>query len=360
MSQDLCQITKPTLLVKENILRRNIEKMVSKLPNLDKFRPHFKTHQNISIGRIFREFGTKKITVSSITMAKFFAADGWKDITIAIPINLREIDEINDLAKIVKLGLIIDSIEAAEFLIKNIKYPINLWLEINVGQNRSGFDCKNLDEIKKSAKKILSQKNNLIILQGILTHAGHSYSCKNKKEIKKLYQNSLAKMNLIKSTIKTKNWQPLISIGDTPCCSIIDSFDEVDEIRPGNFVYYDISQEKTGSCTQKDIAVAIALPVISINEARCEAVVYGGAIHLSKEFIHEKSQDNYGAMVLFKNGKWQPLPKQNKLVKLSQEHGILKLENNILKDLKIGDLIYIQPIHSCLSADLLKENTIIF
>jgi len=32
----------------------------------------------------------------------------------------------------------------------------------------------------------------------------------------------------------------LISYGDTPSCSIAENFDEVDEIRPGNFVFYDV------------------------------------------------------------------------------------------------------------------------
>ncbi|MDD4646297.1 MAG: alanine racemase, partial [Bacteroidales bacterium] len=62
------------------------------------FRPHFKTHQSLTIGRWFREAGTRYITESSLVAAGYFASDGWNDITVAIPVNLREIDQINRLA----------------------------------------------------------------------------------------------------------------------------------------------------------------------------------------------------------------------------------------------------------------------
>jgi len=359
MSIDFASITQPTLLVCRAIVERNIKKMAAKLSNKTTFRPHFKTHQNLEIGNIFRKHGVTKIAVSSLDMANFFAADGWDDITISIPANLRQIDQINELAKKINLSLIVDSTESAEFLLAHIKHPINLWLEINVGQNRSGFDCDKIEEIKNCTDKIL-QKNHLIKLQGILTHAGHSYACKGEKEISDLYFETLKKLQKIKAAIATKTWQPLISFGDTPCCSVIKSFDEIDEIRPGNFVYFDISQKEIGSCAQEDIAVAAALPVISLHPERNEVVLYGGAVHLSKEFLEKDGQANYGNIVTFKNDKWLALTEENKIIRLSQEHGILKSNPNFLKTLKIGDLIYVSPVHSCLTADLLRNNTIIF
>ena len=59
------------------------------------FRPHFKTHQSKKVGEWFREEGVDKITVSSVSMAKYFIEHNWKDITIAFPFNILEIDDIN-------------------------------------------------------------------------------------------------------------------------------------------------------------------------------------------------------------------------------------------------------------------------
>ncbi len=33
-----------------------------------------------------------------------------------------------------------------------------------------------------------------------------------------------------------------ICIGDTPCCSAADDFAAIDQISPGNFVFYDLMQ----------------------------------------------------------------------------------------------------------------------
>ena len=64
------------------------------------FRPHFKTHQSHLIGQWFREEGVTKITASSLSMAAYFAEDGWDDITVAFPVNIREMDTINELARV--------------------------------------------------------------------------------------------------------------------------------------------------------------------------------------------------------------------------------------------------------------------
>jgi D-serine deaminase-like pyridoxal phosphate-dependent protein len=74
-----------------------------------RFWPHFKTHQSYHVGRIFREFGVEAITVSSVDMASYFAADGWKDILIAFPLSILEIGEIGRLAFRCSLGLLVES-----------------------------------------------------------------------------------------------------------------------------------------------------------------------------------------------------------------------------------------------------------
>ena len=42
-------------------------------------------------------------------------------------------------------------------------------------------------------------------------------------------------------------------------------------------------QLELGSCGEADVAAAVACPVVAVHAVRLEVVVYGGAIHLSKE-----------------------------------------------------------------------------
>jgi D-serine deaminase-like pyridoxal phosphate-dependent protein len=44
---------------------------------------------------------------------------------------------------------------------------------------------------------------------------------------------------------------------------------------------------------------------------------------------------------------------------VTQEHGIVHLEPEDLGRLRIGDLLVLCPVHSCLAADLLRSETVL-
>jgi D-serine deaminase-like pyridoxal phosphate-dependent protein len=151
-----------------------------------------------------------------------------------------------------------------------------------------------------------------------------------------------------------------ISIGDTPSCSILSDFGEVEEIRPGNFVYYDVMQLEIGSCREEEIAVAIACPVVAIYSERSEIVVYGGAVHLSKEGLATKNGGrHFGLIALPENRGWGSIQKGCYVSSISQEHGVIKADGSLIKKIHRGDLLMILPVHSCLSANLLKHDMLI-
>ena len=119
------EITRPTLLLNKEIALRNIENMVRKAENLHlNFRPHFKTHQSAEVGEWFRAAGVCCITVSSLTMANYFAEFGWDDITIAFSVNIPEIPEINELAGRIKLNVLIENREGLEGIVCNTCFCI--------------------------------------------------------------------------------------------------------------------------------------------------------------------------------------------------------------------------------------------
>ena len=113
----MIEITRPTLVVDKETCLRNIERMTKKAAKYKlHFRPHFKTHQSAKIGEWFKLFGVNAITVSSVQMAEYFASNGWNDITIAISLNVLEMERINRLAASVKLNVLIENKEAALIL----------------------------------------------------------------------------------------------------------------------------------------------------------------------------------------------------------------------------------------------------
>lgn len=350
-------IVRPALLLDKERVKRNIEKMRRKAEASNvRFRPHFKTHQSAEIGSWFRDAGVKSITVSSLDMARYFAGNGWTDITVAFPVNILEIQKINELAQKIKLGLLVDSEYSLQILDSSLNHNVQMWIKVDTGYQRTGVSWEDSGRILSLAQTI--QKSSRMKFAGLLTHSGHSYHAKTIDEIRSIYAETLSRLSEVKKELEQKGISPCkLSIGDTPGCSIVESFERVDEIRPGNFAFYDLMQSNIGSCTEDEIAVVVACPVVSKNKERKQIVIYGGAAHLSKEFITDKHNRNiYGYITLLNNGKWGKAEKSAPLVSLSQEHGIIQVENDDLFDkIEIGNFLLIYPVHSCLTGDLYRE-----
>jgi len=349
------KLKRPTLLLDKEKCLQNIHKMKEKADKYGvKFRPHFKTHQSAEVGEWFRDAGIEAITVSSVTMAKYFASHGWKDITIAFPVNFAEVDEINNLAKTIRLNLLIESMESFIFVEDNIHPKTGIYLKIDAGYQRTGIAVEDHEKILVLILEIMHARHHEF--EGLLLHNGNTYHAKSVDEIKQIHNESMIKIKALNDFLSLHDIVPKISAGDTPSMSIINDFSGIDEIRPGNFVFYDVMQQKLGSCSFGDIAVALACPVVAKNNERNELVIYGGAIHLSKDFINDAEGNRiFGLVVFFDKTGWQE-PLENTFVKsLSQEHGIIKTTPELVNKIKIGSFIGILPVHSCLTVHQMRE-----
>jgi D-serine deaminase-like pyridoxal phosphate-dependent protein len=313
------------------------------------FRPHFKTHQSLTIGRWFRECGVTRITVSSLIAAEYFAGDGWDDITVAFPVNLRETDLINRLASKIRLGLLVEHPDVVNVLNDRLLYPVDAYIKIDTGYHRTGLTLDDMPVILGLAAGI--EASPLIGLQGLLTHAGQTYQASNPKDIKDIYDSSTQILNAARESIGSNNRELILSYGDTPSCSILDVFENIDEIRPGNFIFYDLMQMVAGVCQFSQVAGIVVCPVVAVHPERKQAVLYGGAIHFSKDSMMMDGRRVYGQLVeMDEKGWYSPIPGAC-LVSLSQEHGILEAEETVIRGLKPGKVVGIIPVHACLTAN---------
>ncbi|MDZ7319838.1 MAG: alanine racemase [candidate division KSB1 bacterium] len=354
-SHHLC-IERPTLILNKPRAVDNIHRMVQKAARSQvHFRPHFKTHQSAQIGEWFRQLGVEAITVSSVEMASYFAQHGWRDITIAFPVNILEIESINKLAAEIQLHLLVESAEVVAFLDRNLQTEVGIWIKIDVGYHRTGIWWEQFDEAIGLARQINRSKK--MVFRGLLTHSGHAYRARSADEVKAIYHDIVHKLQQLKQKfIEQGLVATQISIGDTPSCSVVDDFSGVDEIRPGNFVFYDVMQLNIGSCTEQDIAVVVACPVVAKHRERNEIMIYGGAVHLSKEFIVDHNGNKiFGYVAPLHERGWGAMIPNTYVSALSQEHGIIKTHTEFFDQVKIGDILAILPVHSCLTVPLLRS-----
>ena len=350
------RVTRPTLLLDKERVTENIQRMKQKADAAGVlFRPHFKTHQSAEVGTWFRRMGVDSITVSSLDMARYFAHHGWKDITVAFTANLLEMETLNSLAREIRLHLLLDSGELASRLDASLESKANIWIDVDVGYHRTGIPCDNFVQILSAAQAV--QKASNLVFSGVLTHSGHTYHAKTVEEIRAIHQDSLTKLRTVREKLRQAGVHPCaISIGDTPSCSVADSFSGADEIRPGNFVFYDLTMSNLGACRDEDITVAVACPVVAKYKEWNQVVIYGGAVHLSKEFILDgRGRKIYGYVSRAGDSSWGPAERGAPVVSLSQEHGLIEMDGSLLQEIKVGDLLIILPVHSCLTGDLYRS-----
>ncbi len=343
------------MLLDENKARNNIRYVYDKVvKNGVGLRPHFKTHQSAVIGEWFRETGVTAITVSSLDMAVYFSNHGWGDITIAFPVNILQIKTINDLAAKIKLGLLVESQDSVRYIKQYLENPVNIWIKVDTGSHRTGLDWQDAEVIRELAELVISSPK--LKLRGILTHAGITYHASSQDEIRQFYMESVYRMNEVRDFLEESGISQIeISVGDTPGIMLNDDFGRVDEIRPGNYVFFDAMQVNLKACREENVAMSVACPVVAKHPQRNEIIIYGGAIHFSKDYYMDGGTMKYGYVTQLNEQGWGSSIPEAYLCGLSQEHGIVHMPLEFISRFNIGDLMNIIPAHSCLVVDLMQE-----
>ncbi|MFY0675551.1 MAG: alanine racemase [Bacteroidia bacterium] len=344
---EISRLTEPILLIDIDKLKNNVRGFQKKCKaNELALLPHFKTHQSATIGQIIKEQGINGITVSSIKMAKYFAQNGFERIHLAmVPIqNQREV--LNSLANHVELSI---NVSCKEHLKAIEGLKIKVLIDIDPAYGRTGIDINDIDKIR-SFYQIINE-NKALSFFGLYIHNGATY--KGLNEINQLHEDTLHKLGLVKKEIgKELN----VFFGDTPGCSMAINFKGITHITAGNFVFYDLMQASFGSCRESEIAICMACPIIEKHESNNELVIHGGAVHFSKDSIlNSKGTTIYGKMVHLSNKSWGTSVKDCELTSVSQEHGIIKVNNAVFEQYKVGDIVGVLPVHSCLTANCMRQ-----
>lgn len=345
-------LEKPRLTLDLDIATRNITRIASKFKTHGvAYRPHFKTHQSAAVGEVFKSLGVAAITVSSLDMAAYFAEHGWEDITLAVPINLGQVDAFAQLAKRITLHGLVDCVESAAALNDALQVKCPVWVKVDVGYGRVGVHWDNEQGVLNLVNWINAADH--LSFKGLLTHSGHTYACRGRDEVVACFEEGRQRMLNLKQMLKQDGVDALVSMGDTPSASLADNFEGVDEMRPGNCVFYDLVQQQVGSCHVEDIAVATACPVIGKYKQDLKVVVYGGSVHLSKDAFHLDGQRLFGQLALPDQTGWSPVPLADaQVVSCCQEVSTIKVCQAIFDQIKLGQTVYILPAHSCLAAEV--------
>ena len=349
------RIPTPAFLVDRAVVTRNCEAMLRKArESAVSFRPHVKTHKTVEIGRIQHGGSAGPITVSTLAEAEHFAADGFRDITYAVPIAPEKIERAAGIAsRIDRLALLIDSepaLRALEEFGASSGFIFDVLLKVDCGYHRAGVDPDSPDSVRLATDMARSER---VRFQGLLTHAGHSYAARDVEDIRRVAAEEAACLSRFRALLSSAGVGDIMrSVGSTPTASVVDRFSDCDEVRPGNYVFYDAFQATLGSCALDDCAVSVLTTVIGSYPERGVAIVDAGALALSKDLGPDHIEPRFGYGVVC-DEELRPLPM--KVVALSQEHGKIAAHAHV----PVGTRLRIIPNHSCLTAAMFDRYQII-
>jgi len=314
-------------------------------------RPHVKTHKTVEIARLQIPESAAGITVSTLAEARFYQNAGFDDITYAFPITPNKMAEAAELTLGMKsFHLLLDQEATATALEafgrdNNVCFPV--FLKVDCGYHRAGVDPSAPESVQLAGKM---QASKHIQFKGILTHAGHSYHCRNREEIIAVAGQERDVMVKFSEGLKQHGIIcDTISVGSTPTAVHSSGWQGVTEIRPGNYAFFDKFQADVGSCTLEEVAATVLTTVVAHYPQHNQILIDSGALALSKDpgAAHLDNNIVYGAVA------GHPLLK---IFSISQEHGLITSEGPIVfNDIPVGSLLRIIPNHSCLTAALFPE-----
>ncbi len=350
----ILELPTPALLLDQTILERNLTRMQDRANEFGvALRPHIKTHKCVEIANHQLELGARGITCSSMFEVDFFVNSGFNDITLAVPLNPSHIEHILELSDKATVRVLIDSIEMFERL-ESIERAgaerLHVWLKVDCGYHRAGVDPRS-----PLAEKLVAALNNSrnLFFDGILTHAGHSYEARNRTELLRYAEQERSVMVEFAEKMRAKGFKiPVVSIGSTPTMSVTENLDGINEIRPGNYAFYDYTQVMLGSCGVSDCALTVLSTVVSHQPGASHFIIDAGALALSKDMGPTHISNDMDMGILFEDYDRKRLQAHVRVKTLSQEVGKVLISDPLGLEghYKVGDKVRILEHHSCLTA----------
>jgi len=339
----------PAFLVDLPKLKSNLRNMQERARKHGvRLRPHVKTHKTAEIARLQTPDEACGITVSTLAEANFYQKTGFDDITYAFPISPNKLAEAAELTgRMKQFHILLDQLATATAFeaygrANNICFSV--FLKVDCGYHRAGVDpCA--PESVHLAEQMQASKH--IRFRGILTHAGHSYHCRNRREIVGVAQQEREVMVEFAARLKQNGIVcEDISVGSTPTAMHAPGWQGISEIRPGNYAFFDRFQADIGSCNLEEAAATVLTTVVAHYPQHNQILIDAGALALSKDpgAVHLDEEIVYGAV---------PGNPLLKIFSISQEHGLITSQAPIaFNKFPVGSLLQIIPNHSCLTAAL--------
>jgi D-serine deaminase-like pyridoxal phosphate-dependent protein len=348
----LSELPTPQVVIDRNRLHRNIDR-VQNLANAAgvRLRPHSKTHKSPVIAQWQLDRGAVGICCAKVGEAEVMAAAGIADIRLAYPINPSNVSRVLALMDRASMSIVVDHLDVARAWSAAIGHAgrtLDVLVKVDVGFHRCGInpDAPGALDFVRSVSSLRGLR-----LRGLLSHAGQGYQATTAAELCAIARREVEMLTTLRDRA-TRDGIALeeISVGATPTLRFTLQQQDITEVRPGNYVYFDRTQVSLGSASLADCAMTVLATVVS-RPAADRLVLDCGSKTLTTDLGRGVDATAGYGVVLAAGG--TSIDETLLIERLSEEHATVRVTGGT--GLEPGDRVRVLPNHACVVANMVDE-----
>jgi D-serine deaminase-like pyridoxal phosphate-dependent protein len=296
--------------------------------------PHIKTHKSARIAQWQRAEGAVGITCAKLGEAEVMADAGLTDLLLAYPlVGEAKLKRLTDLARRANVTVALDSIEAAEGIARAAAAAgvmVGILPEVDTGTRRCGLPPG--PGFVALCRYAMDAKG--LEYRGIMTYQGHITGTPEQRNT--MLDEEAGRLADLYALLDREGIPcPVVSAGSTPNQWAMHRLPGVTHVRHGTYVFNDRNTLLMDACAPDDLALAVAVTVVSATVPG-QVVIDGG----SKTFGSDRAftgQEGF-ALCLEDPGLL--------LVKMNEEHGYVDASRSE-RAYRVGDRLHLVPNHVC-------------
>lgn len=329
---NVAELDSPALVIFPERVRRNIQTAIDMVGDVNRLRPHIKTHKSPDVSKLMIDAGITKFKCATIAEAEMLGQCKAKDVVLAYqPLGpkLKRFIEVIKKYPATQFACLTDNKAAAKeqaeaFASANLTVP--LYIDLNIGMNRTGIAPG--DEAIDLYKYASGLKG--IKMNGLHAYDGHLRNADIKLRTEEC-NIGFEPVEKIKEKLEKSGYPvPVVIAGGSPAFPIHAKRKGV-ECSPGTFIYWD--KGYTDLCPEQDFLTAALLVT--------RVISLPSSIRITTDLGHKSvaAENEITRRIFFLNAD------NLKAVGQSEEHLVLEVPAG--HSYKPGDILYGIPYHVC-------------
>jgi len=340
--ENIDTVDTPALLFYKDRIAENIRQLKKRVSSIDRLRPHVKTNKSADICRMMMAEGITKFKCATIAEAEMLGSINAEDVLLAYQPVGPKIKRLLELVRKfpgTKISCLVDNIDSGKeiaALFHSNYQSINLFIDLNVGMNRTGITPEKSTALFEALNSIAG-----ITIVGLHVYDGHITDADITVRRQRLNA-EYKKVFSLREWIEKKYQKHMMIIGGgSPTFSVHAEQNDV-ECSPGTFILWDWNYKNSYPEEPYKYGALVVSRIVSITSETTMTIDLG---HKSV------AAENPLPRVHFLNVP-EAVP-----ISHSEEHMVLKVADT--KKYTVGNVLYGVPAHICPTVALYERASVV-